>query len=59
MKTSNADFIVANDIAVEGAGFGSDKNQVIIVDGDTVTVPLTSKAEIAQNIIEKVVETMG
>ncbi len=59
MKTSNADFIVANDIAVEGAGFGSDKNQVIIVDGDTVTVPLTSKAEIAQKIIEKVVETMG
>lgn len=58
MKTSNADFIVANDIAVEGAGFGSDKNQVTIVDGDTVTVPLTSKAEIAEKIIEKIIETI-
>ena len=41
MKTSGADFIVANDVAVEGAGFGSDKNQVLIVDDDTYTVPLT------------------
>ena len=48
IKTSGANFIVANDVSVEGAGFGSDKNQVIIVDGDTFTVPLTSKTEIGQ-----------
>ena len=49
IKSSGANFIVANDVSIEGAGFGSDKNQVIIVDGDTFTVPLTSKTEIGQN----------
>jgi phosphopantothenoylcysteine decarboxylase/phosphopantothenate--cysteine ligase len=58
IKTSGADFIVANDVSVEGAGFGSDKNQVIIVDGDTFTVPLTSKTEIGQKIIAKIVENI-
>ncbi len=58
IKTSGANFIVANDVSVEGAGFGSDKNQVIIVDGDTFTVPLTSKREIGQMIIAKIVENI-
>ncbi len=56
IKSSGANFIVANDVSIEGAGFGSDKNQVIIVDGDTFTVPLTSKTEIAQKILAKIVE---
>ena len=59
IETSGADFIVANDVSVEGAGFGSDKNQVIIVDGDTFTVPLTSKTEIGQKIIAKIVENIN
>lgn len=56
METSGADFMVANDVSVPGAGFGSDKNQVIIVDGDTSTVPLTSKREIADLIVKKIVQ---
>jgi len=56
IKSSGADFIVANDVSVEGAGFGSDKNQVVIVDGDTFTVPLTSKTEIAQKIVAKILD---
>jgi phosphopantothenoylcysteine decarboxylase/phosphopantothenate--cysteine ligase len=59
IRTSGANFIVANDVSVEGAGFGSDKNQVIIVDGDTFTVPLTSKTEIGQKIITKIVENIN
>jgi len=59
IKSSGADFIVANDVSVEGAGFGSDKNQVIIVDGDTFTVPLTSKTEIAQKIITKIFDMIS
>ena len=39
-------------------GFGSDKNQVFLVDDETIAVPLTSKAEIARNIISKIVEKM-
>jgi phosphopantothenoylcysteine decarboxylase / phosphopantothenate---cysteine ligase len=58
IETSGADFIVANDVSVEGAGFGSDKNQVIIIDDDTFTVPLTTKKEIAKNIIAKIIEKM-
>ncbi len=58
IKSSGANFIVANDVSIEGAGFGSDKNQVIIVDGDTFTVPLTSKTEIAQKILAKIVESI-
>jgi len=56
MNTSGADFIVANDVAVEGAGFGSDKNQVLIVDDETYTVPLTSKKEIAQKIVDRIID---
>jgi len=59
IKTSGANFIVANDVSVEGAGFGSNKNQVIIVDGETFTVPLTSKTEIGQKIIAKIVENIN
>jgi phosphopantothenoylcysteine decarboxylase/phosphopantothenate--cysteine ligase len=59
IKTSDADLIIANDIAVDGAGFGSDKNRVIIVDDDTFTVPLTSKMEISQKIIAKIIEIIN
>ena len=55
MESSGADLMIANDVSIKGAGFGSDKNQVIIVDGDTFTVPLTSKTEIAKKIIQKII----
>jgi phosphopantothenoylcysteine decarboxylase / phosphopantothenate---cysteine ligase len=58
IETSGADLIVANDVSVPGAGFGSDKNHVIIVDDATFTVPLTSKKEIAKNIIAMIIEKM-
>ncbi|MFY9638894.1 MAG: bifunctional phosphopantothenoylcysteine decarboxylase/phosphopantothenate--cysteine ligase CoaBC [Methanobacterium sp.] len=58
IETSGADFIVANDVSMAEAGFGSDKNQVIIVDDETFTVPLTSKKEIAKNIITMIIEKM-
>ena len=50
-----ADFVVVNDISIKGSGFGSDKNQVVIVDGDTFSVPLTSKKEVAKKIIQKII----
>jgi len=56
IEKTGADFVVANDISVEGSGFGSDKNQVIIVDGDTFSVPLTSKMEVARNIVQKIIK---
>jgi phosphopantothenoylcysteine decarboxylase/phosphopantothenate--cysteine ligase len=58
MEESHANLMVANDVAVEGAGFGSDQNEVIILDGDLWTVPLTSKAEIAKRVLDKILEKL-
>lgn len=56
MNDSGADLMVANDVAVGGSGFGSDKNQVILVDDDVSRVLLTSKAEIACRIVSRIAE---
>ena len=52
----NLDFIVANDIKAEGAGFGTDTNIVYIIDNkDEVTkIDLSTKLEIAHKILDKV-----
>lgn len=59
MKQSEADLMVANDISTRGADFGSDTNEVLIIDDDVLKVPLTSKKEVAGNILDKVRECMG
>jgi phosphopantothenoylcysteine decarboxylase/phosphopantothenate--cysteine ligase len=56
MKDSGADLMVANDVAFEGSGFGSDKNQVILVDDDVSRVLLTSKAEVAEKIVARILK---
>jgi len=51
------DFIVANDITAPGSGFGTDTNQVTIIDksGEAEPLPLLSKYEVAQRILDRVV----
>lgn len=56
MTESGADLMVANDVAVEGAGFGSDQNKVLIVDDEVLDVPLSTKEEIASLVIGRIVE---
>lgn len=56
MKESGADLVVANDVAVEGSGFGSDDNQVILIDDQVLKVPLSSKEDISRIIFDRVVE---
>jgi len=48
------DLMVANDVSVEGAGFGEDKNQVILIDDKIIDVPLSPKKEIASRIINRI-----
>ena len=55
MIKSGADLMVANDVAVEGAGFGSDQNQVILIDDDIIEISLSPKREIAKRIIDRIV----
>ena len=51
------DLIVANDVSAAGAGFGHDTNQVSIIaaDGRVDEVPLGSKREVADAVIDAIV----
>jgi phosphopantothenoylcysteine decarboxylase/phosphopantothenate--cysteine ligase len=56
----NLDFIVANDLTKPGAGFGSDTNQVKIFypSGQVKDLPLMTKEEVAQAILDNVVKLL-
>ena len=54
------DMIVANDVTVEGSGFGSDKNKVVFLKkgGKPQDLPLMSKREVADNILDNVAKML-
>ena len=54
----NCDLIVANDVLAEGAGFEGDTNIVTLLDrsGNCEQLPLLSKREVADRILDRVVE---
>lgn len=56
IKKKNLDFIVANDLTEEGAGFGTDTNIVKIIDreGNINKYPQMKKDEVANIILDKV-----
>ena len=56
LKRKNLDLIVANDVSKEGIGFGSDMNEVAIIDrsGNVRQVPMLTKDEIAHIILDAV-----
>ena len=56
LKSKNLDFIVANNIKNEGAGFGVDTNIVTIIDknGEKNTLPLSSKEDVANKILDRI-----
>jgi phosphopantothenoylcysteine decarboxylase / phosphopantothenate---cysteine ligase len=56
LKKKNLDLIVANDVSKQGIGFGSDNNEVMIIDsgGGMKQVPVLSKDEIANIILDSI-----
>jgi phosphopantothenoylcysteine decarboxylase/phosphopantothenate--cysteine ligase len=54
VKRKNMDFIVANDVTMEGAGFGTDTNIVKIIgrEGIIEDLPKISKDEVAEKILD-------
>ena len=50
------DMIVANDVSVKGTGFGADTNKIVIItkDGKQEDLPLMSKREVADKILDNV-----
>ena len=57
MQTKHLDMIVLNSLQDEGAGFGVDTNKVTLLypDGTQKNLPLISKEEVAEAIIESLV----
>ena len=43
ISDAGTDLVVTNDISSDGCHFGSDNNEVLLVDDDVVSVPLASK----------------
>lgn len=54
MSKTGSDLVVVNDVSKEGVGFGSDLNQVILVDDDLEETPLISKKEISKLIFNRI-----
>ncbi len=57
LEKKHLDLIVANDITAPDSGFGTDTNQVTMIDrnGKVESLPLLSKREVAERILDKVV----
>lgn len=60
LKKKNLDFIVANDVTEEGAGFNIDTNIVTIIDknGTQVKYPMMDKKKVARLILDKVISIL-
>ncbi len=58
LARKGADMIVANDVTQEGAGFGTDTNIVTLYlrDGREVPLPKMSKVDVANRILDQVLE---
>jgi phosphopantothenoylcysteine decarboxylase/phosphopantothenate--cysteine ligase len=61
LKEKNIDLIIANDITDKDSGFDADTNKVTIIDksGKVEELPLMSKREVADKILDRVVELIG
>ena len=55
LERKNLDFIVLNSLRKEGAGFRGDTNIVSLIDSrEKVDLPLMSKADVAERIVDKI-----
>ena len=61
LEKKQLDLIVANDITDKKSGFGVDTNKVTLIsrDGKVENLPLMSKREVADKILDKVVGLLG
>ncbi|MBA7710735.1 Coenzyme A biosynthesis bifunctional protein CoaBC [subsurface metagenome] len=60
LEKKQLDIIVANDITDASSGFGSDTNKVTLInrDGKVESLPLLTKREVADRILDKVVKLL-
>lgn len=58
IEDAGTDLVIANDISHDGCHFGSDFNEVLIVGSDVLSVPLSSKREVAKVIFDVISEKL-
>jgi len=60
LEKKQLDLVVANDVTIKGSGIGADSNQVVIIDrrGKTEKLSLLPKREVADKILDKVVQLL-
>jgi len=56
-KTKGVDLMIYNDVSAPGSGFGTDTNQVVIIDGEgnTDPWPVMSKDDVASRLFDRIV----
>ena len=54
ISDAGTDLVVANDISKEQCHFGSDSNEVLLVDDGVLSIPLASKRQIAKAIFDEI-----
>jgi phosphopantothenoylcysteine decarboxylase/phosphopantothenate--cysteine ligase len=61
LDRKGCDLLVVNDVTEEGAGFGHDTNRVVILgaDGARVDVPLATKLQVADRLLDEVVDRLS
>lgn len=60
LESKKADMIVANNLKVAGAGFGTDTNVVTLIKKDGIKeLPLLSKDKVAKSILDEMLELAG
>ena len=61
LEAKALDLIVANDVSSSDSGFGVDTNRVILLDawGESQPLPLMSKMEVAERVIERVISLLA
>ncbi len=61
LNEKKLDLIVANDVTDKDSGFGADTNKVTIIsrDGKAESLPLLTKREVADKMLDRVVGMLG
>ena len=61
LEKKQLDIIIANDITDSSSGFGTDTNKVTLIDrnGKVESLPLLTKREVADRILDRVVGLLG
>jgi phosphopantothenoylcysteine decarboxylase/phosphopantothenate--cysteine ligase len=59
IKTAGTDLVVANDVSIKDCGFGSDNNEVILIDGEILKIKISPKKEIAKIIFDRIFESIN